>query len=73
LEDYLIFNAHFESFTTFHLIVPNITLATKTLQKVTLLKGVKTAKVDFMEEWFGAYEILREKVVGKIREMDSYN
>ena len=73
LDDYLIFNGRFLSYSTFHIIVPNMTLATKALQKVTLLKGVKNARVDFMEEWFGRYEILREKVINKIKEIDSYN
>jgi DNA-binding Lrp family transcriptional regulator len=73
LNDYLIFNGHFVSFNTFHIIVPSITLAASILQKVTSLSGVMNARVDFIEEWFGSYEILKDKVNGKIREMNYYN
>jgi hypothetical protein len=73
LDEYLIFNGRFVSYNAYHILTPTVSTANAILNKVRTVQGVKMARVDFVEEWLGAGEILKAKVDGKIREMDSCN
>jgi DNA-binding Lrp family transcriptional regulator len=66
VEDYLVFNGHFESLTEFNMIIPSVPVARKILDRVERLRSVKTARIDFVEERIELYEVVSEKVQRQI-------
>lgn len=58
----LFFNGHLETFSGFHLLVSALSTAKGILERVRLLKGVSSARIDFVEGRLELYDTLKRKV-----------
>jgi DNA-binding Lrp family transcriptional regulator len=73
VDDYLIFNGHFASLTEFNLMLPSVPMAKTVLDRVNHVGGVKTARIDFVEERLESYDILAEQVKREMARMAGSN
>lgn len=62
LSDFLVFNGRFEAYSEFRVIVPSITVASGILEDVRRLKGVRSARIDFVQKRLEFYDVYRRKV-----------
>ncbi len=66
VDDYLIFNGHFTSLTEFNLMLPSVPMGKTILDRVNRVVGIKTARIDFVEERLESYDALKEPVTREL-------
>jgi Asp-tRNA(Asn)/Glu-tRNA(Gln) amidotransferase C subunit len=66
LNEFLYFVNQYHDFTTFDLILPNVAKAAQILRSAEQQEGVRTARIDLIEEHIELRDILIEQVARRL-------